>query len=262
MEVPSLQDYKTWLEKEVPEWPLPAAEVNFRSVSSNAHLEFDKCPFIESIRKNLENWHDLYYLEKKGFPLWPSELPTIEINDKTFDSFINKTYRKNIILNGNWSQAPSDGWVRQDNWYEKINDLIRTQIIVKYMDGVEFLVGQLIELADSLNIDHRVDFEAKSEGYYAAHFYFFHDIIIPTKTFGSQTVKMSMEIQITTQLQDAIAKLTHDRYVTNRNLKSMDKDWRWNYQDLNFKPSYLAHILHYVEGMILEIRDRNNEKEA
>ena len=130
------------------------------------------------------------------------------------------------------------------------------------MDGVEFLVEKLIFLAQSMSLSHRVDYAAKSEGYYAAHFYFFNDLVIPTKTFGSQTVTMSMEIQITTQLQDAIAELTHDRYVSNRNFKSSDQDWRWNHKDLNFKPSYLAHILHYVEGMILEIRDRDTEKEA
>lgn len=262
LEITSLEEYKSWLEKEIPVWPLAAAEVNFRSVSANAHLEFDKCAFISAIRKNLDDWNDLYYQDKNGYPLWPSKSPAIEINDKTFDSLINKTYRKNVILNDNWDSPPNDGWIRQDNWYEEINDLVRTQIVVKYMDGVEFLVEKLIFLAQSMSLSHRVDYAAKSEGYYAAHFYFFNDLVIPTKTFGSQTVTMSMEIQITTQLQDAIAELTHDRYVSNRNFKSSDQDWRWNHKDLNFKPSYLAHILHYVEGMILEIRDRDTEKEA
>ena len=35
-----------------------------------------------------------------------------------------------------------------------------------------------------------------------------------------------------------------------------EKIWQWNYKSDEFAANYLGHILHYVEGMIIEIRDK------
>jgi hypothetical protein len=36
----------------------------------------------------------------------------------------------------------------------------------------------------------------------------------------------------------------------------------WNYRNDQFITTYLGHILHYVEGMIIEVRDREGVKNA
>lgn len=254
------EKYKKWLEKEFPEWPLKKAEMNFHSVTQSALVEFSASPFIASVRDELSNWNDLYYREKKGYYLFPISVPNIELQLKTFNSALDKTFRKNVINNPQWDKEPDGGWISPENWFESIHDLVRTQIIVKYMDGVEYLVQKLIQLSESLGVKHTVELEARSAGYYAAHFYIYLPFTIPTLKFDPKQVVMQLEIQITTQLQDAISKLTHERYVFNRSRQSSDESWRWDYQHENFKPSYLAHVLHFIEGMILEIRDQGSLK--
>ena len=43
--------------------------------------------------------------------------------------------------------------------------------------------------------------------------------------------------------------------ITKENVK-----WQWNYKGDEFTANYLGHILHYVEGMIMEIRDKQEER--
>ncbi|MGA8485346.1 MAG: hypothetical protein WB706_13230 [Nitrososphaeraceae archaeon] len=38
--------------------------------------------------------------------------------------------------------------------------------------------------------------------------------------------------------------------------RNYDTNWKWNYKSDLFSSSYLGHILHYVEGLILEVRDK------
>lgn len=35
-----------------------------------------------------------------------------------------------------------------------------------------------------------------------------------------------------------------------------DVAWQWQYRGDQFVPNYLGHILHYIEGMIMEVRER------
>jgi hypothetical protein len=59
-----------------------------------------------------------------------------------------KTFRKNILDNKNWPDEPGNGWIVPDNWYTKVNDIIRTLIIVKYLDGVDFVQERIGSLCD------------------------------------------------------------------------------------------------------------------
>ncbi len=43
---------------------------------------------------------------------------------------------------------------------------------------------------------------------------------------------------------------------TRMKLKRTDKIWQWDYKCDEFLPNYLGHIIHYIEGMIMEVRDR------
>ena len=68
---------------------------------------------------------------------------------------------------------------------------------------------------------------------------------------------MLVEIQITTQLQEVIRRLLHKYYERQRSGRSTsDLKWQWDYKSDEFAANYLGHILHYVEGMIMDVRDK------
>ena len=66
-----------------------------------------------------------------------------------------------------------------------------------------------------------------------------------------------MEIQITTQVQELILNLLHKYYERRRNKIEPD-NWQWDHASDEFATNYLGHILHYVEGMIVEVRERHD----
>ncbi|GAI51334.1 unnamed protein product [marine sediment metagenome] len=47
---------------------------------------------------------------------------------------------------------------------------------------------------------------------------------------------------------------------TRKRLEKEDIKWQWNYKSDEFVANYLGHILHYVEGMIMEIREKQKEE--
>jgi len=59
-----------------------------------------------------------------------------EIVAKPYESILSKTYRKNISQNDRYPEPPDGGWRLPENWYSRINDVIRTTIANKYLDRV------------------------------------------------------------------------------------------------------------------------------
>ncbi len=141
-------------------------------------------------------------------------------------------------------------------WFTEIKDLVRTKIIVRYLDGVEFLVNKIQSLATNHKFNFSVDFEAREVGYYAAHITLTNDFRILGIDGAEHKILFSIEIQISTELQEAVKELTHKIYENVRDLpKNLNgKKWQWDNQSLEFKSYYLGHILHYVDGMLLEAR--------
>ena len=68
---------------------------------------------------------------------------------------------------------------------------------------------------------------------------------------------------MTTRIKDVIKTLLHTYYETRRlEVGHGGADWMWNYKSGECATNYLGHILHYVDGMIVEVRDRQTiEKE-
>jgi hypothetical protein len=258
MKTQTFEEHKVWLDEQFPNELLSAAKTRYENASTKALRTVMDSIFWQSLLANSDEWRDSYSATSRGYQLFPSEQRPILVA-KRFDSLIDKVYRKNVIQNSNWPNPPEDGWIKQDNWYEKINDIVRTTIVVKYMDGVEHLTSSMASLCSELNFEFDMNLEARAEGYYAAHCYVDHKVDIPKVGFDTEMVNIKLEIQVATQLQDAIRKLTHQGYVANRSKeKSVDK-WQWDYKDPNFTPNYLGHILHYVEGTIMEIRERGRQ---
>ncbi len=138
---------------------------------------------------------------------------------------------------------------------------MRTLIRVKYLDGVEFIVNKITSLCECNMNSIECVFEARNEGYYAAHLYTKDEFEIMGINWKPQKVTGTIEIQITTQLQELIRTLLHKHYEHRRLLPSGSVDlWQWNYNSDEFATNYLGHILHYVEGMIMEIRSKERHE--
>jgi hypothetical protein len=95
------------------------------------------------------------------------------------------------------------------------------------------------------------------DGYYAGHLYFEMPIEIPKTTFDTEIIRMSFEIQITTQIHEVIRQLLHQHFERRR-ISPPERPgvWQWNHGSEEFITNYLGHMLHFVDGMIVDLRDR------
>lgn len=237
-------------------------ETYYKTVTEIMKANFISSDFWQSFTSELNNF-DAEYYRKTGYPLFRIIEPEIQI--KPFDSFILKTYRKNILYNNKWPDAPSsNGWITPDNWYSRVNDTLRTIVEVKYLDGVKFLISKTDQLCKKKTLNFEQHLEARDEGYYAAHMYIGQKFEIPDIKWDTKIISTNVEIQITTQIQEVIRKLLHQYYEDNRTKtirKEKEKEWAWNYQSDEFSANYLGHILHYLEGIIINLRDKQKQIE-
>lgn len=246
-------EYKKWLFK-THKINYTKEKVFYESASAKMKQDFENSRFWKEITKKLKEYNDLYY-RKNGYHLLMYKDKIPHINIKPYKSFFEKTYRKNVLNNDNWPDAPDKGWVLSDD-FSKINDILRTCIVVKYLDGVQFLADKINDLGASCTIDCDYELEARIDGYYAAHI----DLVFPVEIPVALEIKkidVHVEIQITTQLQENIRQLLHTYYEKKRKtyINSGD-EWLWDYASDEFLANNLGHILHYVEGMIMEVRER------
>lgn len=218
--------------------------------------EFLDSPFWKTLSKELNNINHKYKIKHGAFLLGNSEAPEIYI--KSLDSLLNKAFRKNVLNNSAFPNEPDGGWITQKNWFGRINDILRTTIVVKYLDGVTFLIEEIKKIAESTGCQFVSSLEAKEEGYYAAHLGIkLHLEVLNDKDYASQDQLINVEIQITTELQALIKNLLHRFYEENRKIhRTDDYKWQWDYTSDEFNSNYLGHIVHYVEGKIVELRDK------
>ena len=259
MEKPNnIDKYKTWLKENHDFEISDKTRRHYESISIKVKQEFEKSLFWTQLIENLSEYN-ADYLAKTGYHLLiPNFNPKLHI--KSFDSFLLKTYRKNIIENKNWPEEPEGGWIFPNNWHNRINDIIRTLIIVKYLDGTEFMTTRLESFCRANEYYFKYYLEATEEGYFAAHVYTCQDFEIPKIDWDTEMVIVSIEIQITTQIQEVIRNLLHKYYEENRkSIKKKDVKWQWNYKSDEFTANYLGNILHYLEGMIMEIREKQSD---
>jgi len=253
----SIVEYRAWLKDKHGVTVDKRVENHFKSVALRLQLEFESSTFWVKLINNLKNYHEEFLVET-GYNLFTS-LERPRIVTKPFESFLLKTFRANILENTGWPEQPIGGWVLPANWYSRVHDIVRTCLVVKYLDGVEFVIGKIQHLCDQKGLHCEVAFEAREEGYYAAHVNVQQEFEIPRLDWDTERIEAHAEIQVTTQLQEVIRRLLHKYYERNRERVTSEKDatkWQWEYRSDEFVANYLGHILHYVEGMIMDVRSR------
>jgi len=262
-EKPSFKEYNEWMKIRHGIKDLKELKSYYNAVAEDVKLVFEKSEFWKLLRDSLEDYSE-DYLKETEFELFKSDeslLPKFEI--KPFSSFISKTFRKNIVENDRYPEKPEEGWILPESFFGKVNDIVRTMITVKYLDGVKFIIEKLEILCKDENITHEVTLEAKEEGYYAAHFIVKREFEIKKSSgFDTKKVIVPIEIQIATQLQEVIKVLLHKYYEERREKTSLRKveEWKWDYGSTEFATNYLGHVLHYIEGMIVEIKNKQRKE--
>ncbi len=253
---PSFEEFPSWIEETSKE-KLGVAEVaHYNNALVRMHDQLKKSSFWSSFCHNLIEYNDEYYSKFQEALLKDINCGNIEFNRKPYASMIEKAYRWDIIENNQFPEPPQDGWVLPCNWLTNINDLLRATIAVKYLDGVEFLGKRLKGFCQSNSNFESLRFVSGLDGYYAAHLYFNMNFEVPRREWDTEIVKSKVEIQITTQVKEVIKELLHTHYEKRRMFKEdVDLPWSWQYDGEEFKTNYLGHMIHYIEGIVVGIRN-------
>ncbi len=232
----------------------------YNQVTNNLRDNFCNSNYWREVIKQMKDWDNQYFSIYDVHLFTSDEAPKVVV--KPLESLLNKAYRKNILNNSLFPNEPDGGWISPDNWFDKIHDIIRTSFVVKYLDGVKFVASNLKDLAIESGLEDAFlcDFEARNDGYYAAHAGISLPIDLLTQSWTMEKHLISVEMQITTELQEMIKGLLHKYYEKNRTtIPPKDYKWQWDFKSEQFVPSYMGHIAHYIEGLIVEIRDKQNK---
>jgi hypothetical protein len=181
----------------------------------------------------------------------------LRFHQKPFESVLVKMYRGNVLFNRRYPEPPDRGIIDFTNLYERMDDLLRTRIVCKYMDGPKFVCSHLSSYCKALNVEHRVRELSTDAGYYAWHFYFKAPVELMPLGGEVEAGQMWVEIQLSTQLAEVITSLTHGLYEQRREGRAgiSDTDWKWDAQSQYFRSAYIGHGLHLLEGIIQAFRD-------
>jgi ppGpp synthetase/RelA/SpoT-type nucleotidyltranferase len=248
---PDYADYPRWL-REVAD--ITIDQHTRRQFNANAAAAQSGCqahPFFKSLDRTLGAMAEEYGA-LHGPRLFLQEEPRLALKLKSYDSTVNKSYRLNVLRNANFPEPPRGGWLGPDRWFATIDDIVRSQLVCRYLDGPGFVVERLEQAAAAAGLICKHDSVQHDRGYYAFHFY----VTVPVDMYAD-TVPVTVEIQLTTQLQDVVYGLTHGFYEEIRLMERAEQNrdaWKWEYTTARFKAGYLSHTLHLLEGLIAEVR--------
>ena len=181
--------------------------------------------------------------------------PFPQIDIKGWERFLDKTFRRNVQDNQRWPGEPDGGWLIPPDWFSSVNDVVRTLFVVKYLDGVDYLGSKIEEAARECGLLCESTLENTELGYYAGHIVVSMQLQVPQETWTFETQTILFEIQVTTQMQEVIRKLLHPHYEAHQLREPSRRGWQWRYGDPEFATNYLGHIIHYLEGQIMKVRE-------
>src|ERR1043166_133249 len=182
--------------------------------------------------------------------------PDFSFVTKPYPSVIDKTYRVNCNWNRAFPRQPPDDWTTSSNWFAKFDDLVRTTLVCRYIDGPEIVCKALAAAATQHGLLARFEPRATNDGYYAYHFYARIPVSLMTGGGAIRDTSVEVEVQVTTQLQEILRDLTHSFYRAQRlGTRRPLSIERWEFDTSRFRASYLAHTLHLIEGMIVQLRN-------
>ncbi len=228
----------------------------FKMSSNSVLATIEDHPFFSGLTQMLGT-AALEYKAKTGSDLFVNSAPPdLRFYTKSPEATVNKLFRVNVVWNQRWPSAPKKGWVHPYELFGGLDDIVRTRWTCKYFDGPAFVLERLESLATSHSLAFESGTRELDEGYYSHHAYITADVEIVDVNFAAKQTKATLEIQLTTQLQEVLQNLTHKQYEERRVVFQPDrKAWKWEHTSDAFRTAYLGHTLHLLEGLILDLRD-------
>ena len=86
---------------------------HYESVVNKCHSDIIESTFWQEFAARLTEFDQQYTVETT-YPLLLSTTPP-ETLKKPYDSFLDKTFRKNVVNNREWPSPPRDGWLEPNN---------------------------------------------------------------------------------------------------------------------------------------------------
>jgi len=219
-----------------------------------AAQELQKSPQYREVISTISECETSYSEKHPDLLLSSSPVDEIKILVKPFDSVVHKIYRRNVLYNKKYPDAPPEGKLSHLDYLWNIDDILRGKVVCRYMDGPEFVCKRLQNKFTERGFVSSIRENSTEAGYYGWHFYFrFNSPVLVDGRVSDAT--LSAEIQFTTQLADVISALTHTFYRQRRSGEQFSENWKWRPRDGPFKAAYLGHGLHLLEGMIQTLKD-------
>ena len=205
------EQYKLWLRNEH-KVDLQRVAAHYEAVTRKICADLEASSCWQALISDLDRM-DQAYLVKTTYKLFVEGSRPPGILTKPFESFIIKTFRQNILDNQRWPDEPANtGWILPPSWFGRINDIVRSLLVVKYLDGVTFAAEEIVKIAKAMGTTCDIELKAREEGYYAAHLYLLLAFEIPRENWDTEEVTISVELQITTQVQEVIRQMLHTYY--------------------------------------------------
>lgn len=228
----------------------------FNLTNARNHLQLDG--LMGSLTDFLVELADGYAGGRPELLYYASKPADLQVLAKPYASMLNKVYRINCLRNRNFPEPPRKGWVEHAMIYDhdQMNDLLRSRLVCKYMDGPQFVAKGLARFCKENRLEFRSYPMHSDTGYHAWHCYIRNSIDIAVGG-GIETRQIWLELQVTTQLAEVITGLTHGLYEVSRvgSPASSGDEWRWEPRSQQFRSAYLGHTLHLLEGIIQTFRD-------
>lgn len=250
-----LEEYKAWAAREHRiEYDDTVRQI-FETNAKDALSQVQKHAFFLRLQELVERLGTVFASEKGVKLLVDRGYDRFNLTTKPYASMLDKSYRHNVSWNPKWPKAPEGSWITPDNWLERFDDIVRGTIVCKYFDAPAALCAGLEKDAAAIGLEARSESRQLDEGYYAYHFYVAIPVKILNKDWKKRSIKLEVEVQATTHLQEAVRELTGPFYRETRSLLSRDRSkWKWDHQSARFKAGYISHTLHLIEALIVELR--------
>jgi ppGpp synthetase/RelA/SpoT-type nucleotidyltranferase len=250
--------------EEATELDYRSGEGKYEASVAAATAAVERSEFFHGLEATVEHLRETRIAGKiRGLETW-SDGSEFRVVPKSWDSVVDKLYRINCEENRLSPQPPlvrtideqasdveprSQRWITPELAHTVIDDLIRTKIVVPFVDQVALVGDEITELLNRLGLRRIRRYHAKDSGYHARHYYALIDVP------GWETV--SFEVKILTKMQDTLGELTHILYEKQRTgelPRRKKRSFAWEIGTPDFLASYLGHGGHFIEAAICDLK--------
>jgi hypothetical protein len=230
-----------------PEVRLPGFWTNVAENCARWAEELSVGPFWSRAKERLDQWRTEYRATSQADLLTQPGLPN-------FMSKPEKSIRGKLFRRCNEGRDYIEKAIAQEGPpLPRLGDLVRTRVVCRYIDGVEFLATKLEELAADMELSPSRRREGRLEGYFAQHLTVSQQAIFRLGGHG-QLADVVSEVQIASEMATRMWDAAHPLYESVRGAANDPEDWQWKPDDPRFISNQLGHMIHLADGLLVQLR--------